>query len=81
MVRSADKGGPVIAFLLGVITGYWLTWATRRRSPCWWYGHTWRWQFSPTRMYLRCDLCGDESPGWQLFGLPPGCERLEVRRP
>ena len=85
MVRATDEGGPVIGkvfwylfdaavgALVGVI-------ASRRRSPCARDGHTWRRHDAPTRIFLRCDLCGLESPGWQLFERPPGCERLEPRR-
>jgi hypothetical protein len=45
------------------------TWRPCRR------GHAWRRVDRPTRIFLRCEVCGNESPGWDLFGVPAGCER------
>ena len=41
--------------------------------------HVWERLDTPTRIYLRCTICGRESPGWNLFGVPPGCERVGRR--
>jgi hypothetical protein len=58
----------VIAFAICVRV-YWVA-----TTPC--RGrHVWEQRDTPSRIYLRCTVCGRESPGWQLFGVPPGCER------
>lgn len=53
-------------------------------ARCYWVAreqHVWVRHATPTRISLRCTICGRESPGWDLFGVPPGCERFHVRGP
>lgn len=58
----------VVAFDVAAVVGFaWL----RGHD----HEHAWRLELTPTRLYLSCDECGVESPGWNLFGVPPGCER------
>jgi len=44
------------------------------RSPCSRHGHRWTLQLTKSRIYLSCDMCGTETPGWQLFGVRTGAQ-------
>lgn len=63
----------LLAFGLGLGCGLVLT-AAVERWPCLRSGHDWRPHFTPTRIFLACATCGHQSPGWDLFGVPDGCE-------
>jgi hypothetical protein len=82
MVRAAGAAG--MNLILAILLAYAVVAAALcarlyYSRPCR-GGHAWQRHDTPTRIYLRCDVCGHESPGWNLFGVPPGCERLEPRR-
>ena len=65
-----------------------------RQMFCAMHGHDMLLQFEHDRMFLRCDSCGQESPGWELTETPPtiteqgdarrhalpGSDLMEVRR-
>ena len=48
-------------------------------TPCERHGHRWSTNYTSTRLYLTCDVCGLISPGWDLFGAPDGCQRFARR--
>ena len=54
---------------------------------CGLHGHDTLLQFEQDRMFLRCQSCGHETPGWDLNEAPPSItvqaedERLHAARP
>jgi len=42
-------------------------WVVRRELPvCWFRGHDDITHFGAGRIYIRCQTCGRETPGWRL---------------
>ena len=52
----------LVAFVLGFSAGWVAAAAALGRCP-----HAWTLQLSRSRIWLTCPLCGDESPGWELY--------------
>lgn len=53
-----------------------------RQTFCGMQGHDSMVQFERDRMFLRCDSCGHESPGWTIDETPPTVKiRDDARRP
>lgn len=65
----------MIAVLL-IIAVVWLCAGLRASS----HVHAWALDMTPSRIFLYCTTCHAESPGWDLFSLPPGCERSVSKR-
>ena len=48
------------------------------RLLCAWYGHRDPMRkYAPGRIYLRCEACGTETPGWEI---PQKVLKFETRR-
>lgn len=55
--------GVTVLAVLGIVVAL-----SAERCPCDRDGHLWKLQLDdPSRLYLRCQLCDVETPGWQLY--------------